>query len=130
MVAPQTPAFVRLSDGRVLGTPTPAGGGDAVQVTPGPSKKPAEIERRTVIVEATPGAMGGAGTEEFLYPSPVGEDTFVRTAGGYAANVEAVTTVAPEPVDWSGIPAAHVEPTPDTPTIATLVDASNELQPR
>ena len=36
-----------------------------------------------VIVEATPGAMGGAGTEEFLYPSPVGEDTFVRTAGGY-----------------------------------------------
>ena len=56
MVAPQTPAFVRLSDGRVLGTPTPAGGGDAVQVTPGPSKKPAEIERRTVIVEATPRA--------------------------------------------------------------------------
>ena len=83
-----------------------------------------------VIVEATPGAMGGAGTEEFLYPSPVGEDTFVRTAGGYAANVEAVTTVAPEPVDWTDLPAAHVEPTPDTPTIGTLVDASNRLQPR
>lgn len=69
MVAPQTPAFVRLSDGRVLGTPTPAGGGDAVQVTPGPSKKPAEIERRTVIVEATPrrgagDAAGGDGTQD------------------------------------------------------------------
>jgi prolyl-tRNA synthetase len=60
----------------------------------------------------------------------VGEDTFVRTAGGYAANVEAVTTVAPDPVDWTDLPAAHVEPTPDTPTIATLVDASNSLQPR
>lgn len=83
-----------------------------------------------VIVEATPGAMGGAGTEEFLYPSAVGEDTYVRTAGGYAANVEAVTTVAPEPVEWTDIPAAHVEPTPDTPTIATLVEASNAQQPR
>lgn len=61
MVAPQTPAFVRLSDGKVLGTPTPAGGADAVQVTPGPSKKPAEIERRTVIVEATPRAARGDG---------------------------------------------------------------------
>ena len=27
---------------------------------------------------------------------PIGEDTFVRSAGGYAANVEAVTTVVPD----------------------------------
>ncbi|GAA2103317.1 proline--tRNA ligase [Brevibacterium salitolerans] len=83
-----------------------------------------------VIVEATPGAMGGSGTEEFLYPSEVGEDTYVRTAGGYAANVEAVTTVVPDPVDASDVPAAHVEDTPDTPTIETLVAASNALHPR
>ena len=28
-------------------------------------------------VKATPGALGGSGTEEFIYPSEVGEDTFV-----------------------------------------------------
>ncbi|MYM20360.1 proline--tRNA ligase [Brevibacterium sp. 5221] len=83
-----------------------------------------------VMVEATPGAMGGSGTHEFLYPSEVGEDTYVRTAGGYAANVEAVTTVVPEAVDASAVPAAHVEDTPETPTIATLVDAANAQQPR
>ena len=83
-----------------------------------------------IMVEATPGAMGGSGTHEFLYPSAVGEDTYVRTAGGYAANVEAVTTVAPDPIDYSDIPAAHVEPTPDTPTIDTLVAAANAQQPR
>ena len=42
----------------------------------------------TVIVTAQSGAMGGSRSEEFLHPTPVGEDTFVRSAGGYAANVE------------------------------------------
>ena len=83
-----------------------------------------------VMVEATPGAMGGSGTHEFLYPSEVGEDTYVRTAAGYAANVEAVTTVVPEPIPFEGLPAAHVEDTPDTPTIQTLVDAANAAHPR
>src|SRR5699024_4060759 len=68
-------------------------------------------------VEATPGAMGGSGTEEFIYPSEVGEDTFVHSAGGYAANVEAVTSIVPDPIPYEGTPAAHVEDTPDTPTI-------------
>ena len=49
-----------------------------------------------VIVTAQSGAMGGSRSEEFLHPTPIGEDTFVRSAGGYAANVEAVTTVVPE----------------------------------
>lgn len=80
-----------------------------------------------VIVEATSGAMGGSGTEEFLYPSEVGEDTYVRTAGGYAANVEAVTTLIGEPLDASDAPAAHKETTPGANTIASLVDVSNEL---
>src|SRR6188472_3425033 len=38
-----------------------------------------------VIVAADNGLMGGARSEEFLHPIPVGEDTFVRSAGGYAA---------------------------------------------
>ena len=61
-----------------------------------------------VIVSAMSGAMGGSRSEEFLHPSPIGEDTFVRSPGGYAANAEAVVTPAPEP----------------------LVERSNELYPR
>ncbi|AEE45662.1 proline--tRNA ligase [Cellulomonas fimi] len=83
-----------------------------------------------VIVSATSGAMGGSRSEEFLTPTAIGEDTFVRSAGGYAANVEAVTTVAPPALDWSDAPAAHVEDTPDTPTIDTLVTVSNDRFPR
>ena len=78
-----------------------------------------------VIVKADAGAMGGSASEEFLSPSPIGEDTFVRSAGGYAANVEAVKTVAPEAKSIDGLPAAKVHPSPKTPTIATLVDLAN-----
>ncbi len=81
-------------------------------------------------VAATAGAMGGSKSEEFLHPTEIGEDTFVRSAGGYAANVEAVTTVVPADIDFSNAPAAEVRDTPDTPTIETLVDAANVLVPR
>ena len=83
-----------------------------------------------VIVKADAGAMGGSASEEFLSPSPIGEDTFVRSAGGYAANVEAVKTVAPETKSIDGLPAAKVHPSPNTPTIATLVDLANAQVPR
>ncbi|SSC24947.1 Prolyl-tRNA synthetase, class IIa, type 1, partial [Klenkia terrae] len=82
-----------------------------------------------VIVSATSGAMGGSRSEEFLTPTAIGEDTFVRSAGGYAANVEAVTTVVPESIPLKGLPAAHVEDTPDTPTIDTLVAVAVERFP-
>ena len=74
-----------------------------------------------VIVQADAGAMGGSRSEEFLHPTPVGEDTFVRSEGGYAANVEAFTTIAPEATGWDGAPEATVFDSPDTPTIETLV---------
>ncbi|WP_026530533.1 proline--tRNA ligase [Haematomicrobium sanguinis] len=80
-----------------------------------------------VPVAATAGAMGGSRSEEFLHPSPAGEDTFVMSDGGYAANVEAVTTRAPHESDFSAAPAARVLDTPDTPTIETLVAAANGL---
>ncbi|SDS65438.1 proline--tRNA ligase [Paraoerskovia marina] len=83
-----------------------------------------------VIVAATSGAMGGSRSEEFLTPTPIGEDTFVRSPGGYTANVEAVVTPAPEPVPYDDAPAAHVEYTPETPTIARLVQVANEMHPR
>jgi prolyl-tRNA synthetase len=84
-----------------------------------------------VIVSAMSGAMGGSRSEEFLQPTEVGEDTFVRCSNGdYAANTEAVTTPAPPALAWDELPAAHVEDTPDTPTIETLVDFANASFPR
>jgi prolyl-tRNA synthetase len=84
-----------------------------------------------VIVSAMSGAMGGSRSEEFLQPTEVGEDTFVRCSNGdYAANTEAVTTPAPPALPWDELPAAHVEDTPDTPTIETLVDFANASFPR
>ncbi|MBM3800038.1 MAG: proline--tRNA ligase [Actinobacteria bacterium] len=79
-----------------------------------------------VIVSAMSGAMGGSKSEEFLAPLEVGEDTFVRCRScGYAANTEAVNVPVPAAVDASSVPAAQVHDTPDTPTIATLVDVLN-----
>jgi prolyl-tRNA synthetase len=78
-----------------------------------------------VIVNADNGLMGGARSEEFLHPTPVGEDTFVRSAGGYAANVEAFTTVVPAPLPLAGLAEPVIFDSPDTPTIATLVDHLN-----
>jgi len=90
-----------------------------------------------VIVSAMSGAMGGSKSEEFLQQTPVGEDTFVRCSScGYAANVEAMTTPVPDtPADVVAelietLPVAHVEDTPGTPTIETLVDLANAEHPR
>jgi len=83
------------------------------------------------IVKATAGAMGGSKSEEFLAKADVGEDTYVRcTHCDYAANVEAVAVRAPEPLPLDGLAAAHVEDTPDTPTIDSLVALLNEKHPR
>lgn len=72
-----------------------------------------------VIVQATSGAMGGSASEEFLAVADNGEDTFVRSPGGYAANVEAVTTPAPAAVEAVSETMAVVD-TPDTATIEKL----------
>ncbi len=85
-----------------------------------------EIFRRlrleAIPVSAMSGAMGGSASEEFLAPSDAGEDDFVDCAAcGYAANVEAVETRPPAAPEGE-IPPREVLDTPDTPTIATLVD--------
>ncbi|KGA05175.1 MAG: proline--tRNA ligase [Pontimonas sp.] len=83
-----------------------------------------------VIVLADAGAMGGSRSEEFLHPTDVGEDTFVRTDGGYAANVEAFRVTPPAALDASKTPAPVVFDSPDTPTIDTLVALANDRHPR
>jgi prolyl-tRNA synthetase len=72
------------------------------------------------VVSAVSGAMGGSASEEFLAPTPVGEDTFASCAEcGYAANTEAVPSPRrTAPIAEPG-PVEELD-TPDTPTIETL----------
>lgn len=78
------------------------------------------------IVSATSGAMGGSASEEFLAAAEVGEDTFVGcTACDHAANTEAVTTAVPA-APTTIAPPLEVHDTPETPTIAALVELANE----
>lgn len=83
-----------------------------------------------VMVKAMSGAMGGSASEEFLAIAENGEDTFVRSPGGYAANVEAVDVPQAEPIPYDDVPAAEVVDTPDTPTIDTLVETLNAKHQR
>lgn len=83
-----------------------------------------------VIVSADAGAMGGSRSEEFLLPTVIGEDTFVRSAAGYAANVEAYTAPVPEALPIEGQRSALVFDSPETPTIDTLVAHTNAVLPR
>lgn len=57
MVAPSAPAFLRVSDGRVLGVPAPATGADDLQINPAPVEKPDALVRevRKVYVDAETG---------------------------------------------------------------------------
>ena len=82
------------------------------------------------IVKAMSGPMGGSRSEEFLAIAANGEDTFVRSPGGYAANVEAVRMTAPDPLSIEGLPDAEVVDTPEVPTIESLVRMANEVRPR
>jgi prolyl-tRNA synthetase len=78
------------------------------------------------VVRAVSGAMGGSASEEFLAATPVGEDSFVGCAAcDYAANTEAVTTRAPAAGDPRAHPATEAHDTPETPTIAGLVELAN-----
>ncbi|OJX62321.1 MAG: proline--tRNA ligase [Micrococcales bacterium 73-13] len=83
-----------------------------------------------VIVQAHAGAMGGSRSEEFLLPVEIGEDTFVRSAGGLAANVEAFRALVPAARPVDGLPAAVVRDTPGTTTIQSLVEFANAHHPR
>ncbi len=77
-------------------------------------------------VEAESGAIGGDVNHEFMVPSAVGEDHFVRCPGcGYAANVEAATrggdAPAPGPPPDDAPPAVEHH-TPGRPGIEDVVD--------
>jgi prolyl-tRNA synthetase len=76
-----------------------------------------------VPVEASSGAMGGSGSNEFMVPSPAGEDDVVMCDGcGYAANVERATSALPAIADEAGPDAPELFDTPGVRTIAALAE--------
>jgi len=74
-----------------------------------------------LIVEASSGAMGGSESNEFMAPSPAGEDVIVScTNCDYAANLEKATSRLSEIVDEPGPGAPEEFPTPGVRTIEDL----------
>jgi hypothetical protein len=63
MVAPGVPAFVKLSDGTVVGNPTPASPEDAVRINPLPPELPASLRPPPIIVRV-PAVTGATPTEQ------------------------------------------------------------------
>jgi hypothetical protein len=54
MVPAPDPAFIRLSDGKILGTPTPAASENTMRIDPLPPAKPESLRPRMVILDAPP----------------------------------------------------------------------------
>jgi prolyl-tRNA synthetase len=74
-----------------------------------------------LIVEASSGSMGGSESNEFMAPSPAGEDLIVSCANcGYAANLEKATSRLNEIADEQGPAAPEEFPTPGVRTIEDL----------
>ena len=81
MVAPGVPAFVRLSDGTVIGTPTAADAKDAVRIDPLPPGLPEPLRRDPIIVRVP--AQGSAQGTGQGSAQGSGQGT-ARQAGGNA----------------------------------------------
>ncbi len=73
------------------------------------------------IVEASSGAMGGLGSNEFVAKTPAGEDLIASCSNcGYAANLEKATSRLPRIQDEPGPLAPEEFPTPGVRTIEDL----------
>lgn len=84
------------------------------------------ILRRTGLefraVDADSGAIGGSGSTEFMVLAEAGEDEVLYTEDGqYAANVEKAVSL-PAEAEPSGFTAYEKRETPNTATIAAMVD--------
>ena len=84
------------------------------------------ILRRTGLefraVEADSGAIGGSGSTEFMVLAEAGEDEVLYTEDGeYAANVEKAVSLPPDAVP-SAFTAYEKRETPNTATIAAMVE--------
>ena len=76
----------------------------------------------TIAVESDVGMMGGKQAHEFMYLTPIGEDTLIICdACGYTANRQVATFRKPEPEPEAPQPLEKI-PTPDTKTIEDLAN--------
>ncbi len=75
----------------------------------------------TVAAEADSGAIGGKGSQEFLFLTEVGEDTVLLCGCGYAANAERAEFLRPPATDEAPRPLEEVA-TPGVTTIEGLAD--------
>ena len=74
-----------------------------------------------LIVEASSGSMGGSESNEFMAPSPAGEDVIVSCPScGYAANLEKAISRLEDIADEVGPSAPEEFPTPGVRTIEDL----------
>lgn len=72
-------------------------------------------------VQADAGAIGGAGSEEFMVIADVGEDEILYCEeSGYAANVEKATSIAPDAPECGAVADLEKHSTPDIKTVAQL----------
>ena len=79
----------------------------------------------TIAVESDVGMMGGKQAHEFMYLTPIGEDTLVLCdACGYTSNRQVATFQKPEPEPEEPQPLEKVA-TPGTKTIEDLADFLN-----
>jgi prolyl-tRNA synthetase len=73
-------------------------------------------------VGADVGMMGGSGAHEFMFLTPIGEDTLVLCDGcGYAANRQVAVFAKPPAASEAPLPLERVQ-TPGTTTIQALAD--------
>ena len=83
-----------------------------------------------IAVEASPGAMGGSESVEFMVPSAAGEDTVASCAKcGYAANTERATSTLPALEDPPGPARPEPFPTPGLRSIEALARAEGGAPP-
>lgn len=74
MVPASNPAFLRLSDGKVLGHPTVATSADSVRISPLPAAKPESLRQRLVILKADPERHGHHGSDTADGPTAASPD--------------------------------------------------------
>lgn len=78
-----------------------------------------------IAVKSDTGMMGGKEAHEFMYLTPIGEDTLmISDESGYAANREVATIRKPIPASEAALPLEKVV-TPDTTTIDALAKLLN-----
>ena len=79
----------------------------------------------TIAVESDVGMMGGKQAHEFMYLTPIGEDTLVLCdACGYTSNRQVATFQKPEPEAEAALPIEKMA-TPGTKTIEDLANFLN-----